>query len=58
MKKYLFVALFTGLAACGVDGEPVAPPDVDAGVTINSSGIYPSVGVGFNAGPMRIRLGL
>ncbi|MEM6888637.1 MAG: hypothetical protein AAF636_10915 [Pseudomonadota bacterium] len=47
-----------GLAACGIDGEPTPPPDVSAGVTINSSGIYPSVGVGFDAGLVRVFLGL
>ena len=53
----MFGAALTALAACGVDGEPAPPPDVRAGVTINSSGVYPSLGVGFDAGPLRVWVG-
>jgi hypothetical protein len=59
MKKLLVVLCLGALSACGVDGEPTTPqPDVSAGVTINSSGIYPSVGLGFDAGLLRVWLGL
>lgn len=58
MKKALILIACLGLAACGVDGEPTRPPDVNAGVTINSSGVYPSVGIGWNAGPVRVGIGL
>lgn len=57
-RTALLMLLLCGLAACGVDGEPTPPPDVSAGVTINSSGVYPSVGMGFDAGPLRVWLGL
>jgi hypothetical protein len=50
------VSLVT-LTACGVDGEPVRPT-ADAGVTINSRGVYPSASVGINTGPFWLRLGL
>ncbi len=45
------------LAACGVDGEPVAPT-VNGGVSINSSGIYPHANVGVNRGPVSVNVGL
>lgn len=57
MKFVSSILLLLALAACGVDGEPVRP-SVGAGVTINSGGVYPSVGVGLNTGPLSIFLGL
>jgi hypothetical protein len=57
MTRILAFVSLTGLAACGVDGEPI-PPTVDAGVTINSSGVYPSARIGLNTGPFWLRLGL
>jgi hypothetical protein len=59
MTRWFLIVFLGALVGCGVDGEPTTPkPDVSAGVTINSSGIYPSVGVGLNTGLMRVWLGL
>jgi len=58
MRWIMALGMALALAACGIDGEPTAPPRVNAGVTVNSSGIYPSVGVGFDAGPLWVNLGL
>jgi hypothetical protein len=45
------------LAGCGADGEPVRPT-ANAGVSINSNGIYPSARVGVSTGPFWLSLGL
>ncbi|MBW4709706.1 hypothetical protein KX928_18110 [Roseobacter sp. YSTF-M11] len=45
------------LAACGADGEPIAP-SVNGGVTINQNGIHPSASVGLSKGRLSLWLGL
>lgn len=57
MKQIVAIVSLVILAACGVDGEPVRPT-ADAGVTINSRGVFPSASVGINTGPFWLRLGL
>ena len=56
-RVYLAFAFILGLAACGVDGEPIRPT-VAGSVNINSSGVYPHVGVATNAGPVSVFVGL
>ncbi len=55
MRKAVFGMICTALAGCGVDGEPSPPvePHVNAGVSIGSSGVYPSANVGISQGPYR-----
>ncbi|MDW3183043.1 MULTISPECIES: hypothetical protein [unclassified Roseobacter] len=57
MTRLTLILLCTALAACGVDGEPVAP-QVNGSVTINQNGIYPSASVGVGKGPISVWLGL
>ncbi|WP_187430286.1 hypothetical protein ROLI_007640 [Roseobacter fucihabitans] len=57
MKPFVVLMFCAGLAACGVDGEPVTPT-LNGGVSINQNGIYPSASVGLGRGPLSIRLGL
>lgn len=57
MTRLTLLLLCTALAACGVDGEPVAP-QVNGSVTINQNGIYPSASVGVGKGPLSVWLGL
>ncbi|GFE48853.1 hypothetical protein So717_06060 [Roseobacter cerasinus] len=57
MKHIVLLAMLGFLAACGADGEPVAP-QINGGVTINNSGIHPSASVGVGKGPLSIWLGL
>ena len=57
MRVLCLLSLLSVLAACGVDGEPIRP-SVSGAVTINSGGVYPSVGVGVNQGPISVFLGL
>ncbi|MBD0866471.1 MAG: hypothetical protein GDA36_13240 [Rhodobacteraceae bacterium] len=45
-----------GLAACGVDGEPIRP-GFDRGVAFGSSGIDTAGRVGLHQGPFSINLG-
>ncbi|MEP2641844.1 hypothetical protein [Roseobacter sp.] len=57
MKNIIAMALCGLLAACGADGEPVAP-QFNGGVTITPNGISPSASVGFGKGPLSVWLGL
>lgn len=50
------IGLFT-VAACGADGEPIQP-SVNAGVSLNNSGINSNVSLGARRGPFSINLGL
>jgi hypothetical protein len=53
----VLMIVFTALAACGADGEPVRP-SVNAGVSVTPSGVYPSASVGVSKGPLSVFLGL
>ena len=57
MKAVLAMIALATLAACGADGEPVRP-SANAGVTVTSSGVYPSVSVGTRVGPVNVSIGL
>ena len=57
MKQVVALAVMAALSGCGVDGEPIRPR-ADAGVSINSSGIYPSARIGVSTGPLWLNLGL
>lgn len=56
IRLFAFMS-FVFLVSCGVDGEPIRP-SLNGGVSINSSGVYPSASVGLNKGPLSLRLGL
>ena len=57
MKAVFAMIALATLAACGADGEPVRP-SANAGVTVTSSGVYPSVSVGTRVGPVNVSIGL
>ncbi|MGC3939130.1 hypothetical protein ACOTTU_15110 [Roseobacter sp. EG26] len=57
MIRLATVMMVLTLAACGADGEPIAPR-VNGGVTIDQNGIYPSASVGLSKGPLSLWLGL
>ncbi|MFV1465505.1 MULTISPECIES: hypothetical protein [unclassified Phaeobacter] len=46
-----------GLAACGVDGEPVRP-SLNAGVGVSSSGVHAGGSLGLHKGPLSVYLGV
>ncbi|MEP1587024.1 MAG: hypothetical protein ABJR46_08015 [Tateyamaria sp.] len=50
------IALF-GLAACGIDGEPVRPT-ANLGINIGSGGISTGATVGVSQGPLRVGVGI
>ncbi|MFS4582046.1 hypothetical protein [Phaeobacter sp. C3_T13_0] len=51
------LATCTGLAACGVDGEPVRP-SLSAGVGVSNSGVHAGGSLGLHKGPLSLNLGL
>lgn len=53
----MLLICLSSLTACGVDGEPVTPA-VNAGVSINNSGVHPHANVGVNKGPVSVNIGL
>jgi len=57
MRTVLAMIGLATLTACGADGEPVRP-SMNAGVTVTSSGVHPSVSVGTKVGPVNLILGL
>ncbi|UWR21713.1 hypothetical protein [Sulfitobacter sp. S190] len=56
MKKLIYAVSLAGLAACGVDGEPVQP---SGGVTVvlTNSGSHIGGGVGLSRGPVTLGVG-
>lgn len=46
-----------GVAACGVDGEPVRP-NASIGVNIGSGGVSTSGSIGVSAGPVSVGVGI
>lgn len=57
MRRFVFVLIgAVGLAACGVDGEPVQP-SLNAGVGISNSGVHAGGSVGLHKGPLSLYLG-
>lgn len=57
MRVIAVLALITGLAACGADGEPVQPT-VNTGVVLSSSGAHVGTNVGLHRGPVSVNIGL
>lgn len=57
MRAVFLMSTLAALAACGADGEPIRPT-LNGGVSISSSGIYPSASVGLNKGPVSVHVGL
>ncbi|APG48385.1 hypothetical protein PhaeoP97_03010 [Phaeobacter porticola] len=58
MIAVLFVlAACVGLAACGVDGEPVRP-SLNAGVGVSNSGVHAGGSLGLHKGPLSVYLGV
>ncbi|UWR53338.1 hypothetical protein K4F84_01610 [Phaeobacter inhibens] len=51
------LAVCAGLAACGVDGEPVRP-SLNAGVGVSSSGVHAGGSLGLHKGPLSVYLGV
>lgn len=51
------VIALAGLAACGVDGEPIRPTAA-ASIGVGSGGVHSNVGVGVSKGPVSVFLGL
>lgn len=56
-RRLGLIVFLCGLAACGVDGEPVQPT-VAASVGVGSSGVSTNLGVGVHTGPISVFLGL
>ncbi len=49
-------AVCAALAGCGADGEPIHPTFAGS-VSVGSSGVYTSGGVGLSSGPISIFVG-
>ena len=57
MRAFTFITLLAVMAACGADGEPTRP-SMNAGLTVGTNGVTPSVSVGTNIGPVWVNIGL
>ena len=57
MKPLLLTLSLLGLAACGVDGEPLKPT-AGASINIGTNGVSTSAGVGVRKGPISIGVNL
>jgi len=57
MRAVVCLMMFAVLAACGADGEPTRP-SMNAGLTVGTNGVTPSVSVGTNIGPVWLNIGL
>ena len=57
MKPTIALIALVFTAACGANGEPERPT-MNAGVTVSSGGVSPSVSVGTKLGPVRVNVGL
>ncbi len=56
-RVFALIGVTLGLAACGVDGEPVQPT-LNANVGVSSGGAHVNGGVGLHKGPLSVFLGL
>ena len=57
MKRALCVLALMGIAACGVDGEPVRPT-ANVGVAIGSGGVQTGGTIGVSRGPLSVGVGI
>lgn len=57
LRMFALICATLGLAACGVDGEPVQPT-LNANVGLSGSGTNVSGGVGLHKGPLSVFLGV
>lgn len=56
MERFALIFVLLGLAACGVDGEPVQPSG-GVNVTLSNSGIGLGANVGVRKGPLTLGVG-
>ncbi len=57
MKRILCLVSLLGLAACGVDGEPVRPA-ANIGISIGSGGVNAGGSIGVSKGPLTVGVGI